>query len=146
MICFFRRRYASFISTLYKYVVALAGKALAAKTCLEECDRALSKQGLVLDAVSSLTSYLRKATSLRSKSGSKSLFAHQNNAVRCELHKNGVRGHVRRTLIRQQGWRLESWRVKSAESRGGRLGTRLYRAAPCLRKRVAQLARRHNQK
>ena len=38
-------------------------------------------------------------TSLRSKRGSKSIFAHRNNAVRCELHKNGVGGHVRRTLI-----------------------------------------------
>ena len=55
-------------------------------------------------------SYLRKAKSLRSKRGKKSFFAYvpQNNAVRFKLHKNGVRRHVRQTLIRQQlqdnGW------------------------------------------
>ena len=32
---------------------------------------------------------LRKDTSLRSKSGNYSIFAHQNNAVRCDLHKTG---------------------------------------------------------
>ena len=37
-------------------------------------------------------SYFRKATSLRSKRGNKAVFEHQNNAVRYEILKNGVRG------------------------------------------------------
>ena len=44
----------------------------------------------------------RKATSLHSKRGNKSTIEHQNNDIRCKLHKNGGRGHVRRTFIRQK--------------------------------------------
>lgn len=82
--------------------------------------------GLVLDAASSLyLSCSPKETPQHSERGDRAFLAPEITAVRCELHKNGVRGNVRVTLIMQQGWRLES-----AESSGGRLGTKPYRAAP----------------
>ena len=70
------------------------------------------RQGLVLNDVLSLTHvrvYFSQSKVPSIEKGQKVVFCvPQNNAVRFKLHQNGVRRHVRQTLIRQQlqdnGW------------------------------------------
>lgn len=94
-------------------------------------------QGLVLDVVYSLTCLLCVRQHPCAREGAiRSFIWTEITPLDTNSIKTGFGG---RSGEPSSGSRAGGLRVESAESRGGRLGTQLYHAAPCVRKRVAQL-------